>query len=729
MKKRIFEHTIEIPDWSRGLELINEGKSYEDSFWRKLEFPKIFYDLNQDTKQFASETVYNFDNKLISLSQEDSHMIQNLLKKDLHRRKYGVHLKNGDDIVWIAPDYYFFLQWFQQKDLEKDANGEKLGGIRLIQNEILQLWEYVKWDSNIAGLIVPKIKKCGITYLFAAAFLNEGLLNKDWDIMMMSKDFDTCKNSLFTFIKFAYNELPWALKAKNVKNENQSLLAFGAPKNNPANENYSNTKFVATKTKTAAFDGPVPKRCWWDEFPKTWEASKISVKDTFDKSIEAIKVNQEIRGKLLMTSYMPERADAGFLDARSICEKSLLKTIKPGNLRTESGMIICPIYAYQSNQECFDKYGRCNEIEARKIVEKEYSAKQTASDKQTFKRQYPLTWEDMFDNTGRGATFDNVRLSMQQKKLRELDQQGNILYKEGNLYWENSMYEEYKRPIGKFSKVYFKELTLEEKEKGVVGSIKIFHDLSEMRGGENFLNPIINNNLILDGLYYPPPKGLFVSTIDPVDKKNASDVQDGSLNASYGGFIYDQNIDSIVGKQITDEPIYEYNFRHENPDRIFEDMVKIIFYWGAYCLIEANRDWLSAELKEHGLSKFLLLRQKDGSITPYDENQNYKGGNKPIHSDSNMIRVYIRAIERYIAEPKKDMVNNIERIKSVDLIEQLINFDPLNTRRFDLAVSFGYWRVAIENHSIWLTYKSGPTSILSDAEIEARKKVLKSILG
>lgn len=718
MRKKIGEHIIEIPEWKEGMELLNEGLPYEESYWRPIKFPtqvgsqgklwdfhKLFLDTKEYTQQYAYSTTYDNDGKLISISREDSATLQKFIIQDIHRRQHGVHMKNGDDIEWIAPDYYFFIQWFQQKDIPADKFGSRLGSFRKIQNNIIQLWEHVKCNDEIAGLIVPKIKKCGITYLFCGAFLNEATLTRNNDFLMMSKDYETCKLSLFTFIKYAYDALPFLLKPFASK-MNESEIAFSKPADKK-NENkigkYLKNLLKATKTKTAAFDGPVPFRCWLDEFPKIWEASKVSVKETFDKSIEAIKVNQRIRGKLLMTSYMPENFNKGFDEARTICEKSLLRTIKEDNVRTESNMIILPIYAHQSNDQCFDKYGDCNEKEALRIVMKDRSAKKTPADIQTHKRQYPLDWKEMFDNAGAGSVFPNLRLNILLNELHENDIMGIRPYKEGNLRWKIATYEEGVRPKGSFCEVYFEELTPYEISIGKVGSIRIFTDLEEIAGLKHLLNRPFLQDIRKGQLLAPHPDTLGVISVDPVDYALASDVRQGSLNGSYGGFVYDQNIDSIAQDKITNLPLYEYNFRHENPDRIMEDMIKATLYWGFYAIIEGNKKWLYTEFKQHGLQNFLMVKQADGSITPWKSGAEKKGGNNMISTDKEMINVYCRAINNYFAEPKsKDFTDWLALQKSIPLAKQLIDFDPMDTRRFDLGVSFGYWRVGIENFIIWL---------------------------
>ena len=705
MKKKVGEHTIEIPDWEEGMDLINEGLSYEDSYWKVQDIPKILWDIQDYTVQFSNhpQSIYDSEGRLVALSKEDSIEVQKILKRELHRRLWGVHMKNGNDIIWIAPDYYFFLQWFQQADITADEKGNRLGGFRKIQNDAVQLWEHVKHNKEIAGAAYPKVKKCGWTYVFAAAMLNEATITRNNLFLMMSKDYETCKLTQFSFIGYGFEKLPWVMKP-TVSNKNLSEVKFGKPKDKIHQSKYGkylNNLIKACKTKPAAFDGPVPYRCWIDEFPKMWMASKCSLKKTFDKSLEAVKINQMINGKLLLTSYMQEEADEGFFDAKTILENSLLRTIEKGSKRTKSQLIVFPIYGHQSNAECFDKYGDCDEECATRKVNEELLTKKTRRDIITHKRQYPMSWSDMVDNVGAGSAFDNPRLAVERNKLHEQDLQGIHPYKEGHLRWENSMYEA-KRPKGQFCNVYFEELTPERIKNGEVGSIRIFHDLERMPDFKHILNRPYREGIKRNGLYCPHESNIGVMSCDPVGYKMASEVKEGSLNASIGGFMYEPAFDTLAKTPISNVPLFDYLYRHEDPDIILEDMIKIIMYWGFYAIIEANKEWMETDIKKHGLQNFLIVRQVDKSITPWEDFADFRGGNKSMFSDENMIAAYMRSIQRYIAEPRDpEGVNYIEHIKSIRVIDNLMDFDPLNTKRFDSAVAFGYWRVGIENFMAW----------------------------
>ncbi len=89
----------------------------------------------------------------------------------------------------------------------------------------------------------------------------------------------------------------------------------------------------------------------------------------------------------------------------------------------------------------------------------------------------------MYDTGSRGSVFDPEMLSPQKVYLEESLQRGVRDYQEGNLRWENSLWESgdpaNRRPIGKFCNVYMEPLTDEELMAGVLGSVKIIHQMPD----------------------------------------------------------------------------------------------------------------------------------------------------------------------------------------------------------------------------------------------------------
>jgi hypothetical protein len=304
----------------------------------------------------------------------------------------------------------------------------------------------------------------------------------------------------------------------------------------------------------------------------------------------------------------------------------------------------------------------------------------------------------MFDSGGRGTVFDNLRLAIQFREVEIELHSGILPYSIGHLRWTNSVWEdggqENRRPQGEFSGVYMEELTEEDRLQGKEGSFKFFRELPV-----EFLNRCIKDQLRDDddGALKPDPESLLVASFDPTDYVLKRDVAEGSMNAGHGGFIYDPALETMG--IATDVLLWEYYFRHENPDDTKEDVIKTIIYTGCRMIIEANKKWLVTAVKLEGLHHFLLLKQKDGSIRPYQAGDE----NDLVNTTQDMINAYCRAINRYWAKPKTLAdIDKLTTVKTLILLAQAMDFDATDTKKSDTVVSYGYWRLAVESFSVYI---------------------------
>lgn len=695
----IGDYKVELPPLpSKKSDILFVDENPDNAYWRRLPFPQIWHDYNQKTKAYEQDTVYDDEGVLISLNYEDSETLKRLLVQENKRRRHGVYMKNKDEFVWMAPGYYYGLQWGQMKDLP-----EKYGGFREPQNDVMTLWHMVKhkWDWAY-GLVLPKCKKSGITQIMAFDFLNEGTVQQGWELGIMSKEFDHVVNVNLAYLFHAYDNMPYILQpAWSKRNLHEitfgnQVSKHGSKKSLGPRKTVLGNHIFGSKTKPTGFDGPVLRLGWIDEIPKTWEASKVSPDTLHKKVIESVRIQQKKNGALLYTSYMPEIDDRGFKEFRDICKKSKLSTLSNITGKTETGMIVYELTAVMSNELCFDKYGKCDEKKALYLINSENDTKTSNSDKQAHRRQYPRNANDMYDSGGRGTTFDNTLLAPQSHDVEESLKAGRRPYREGHLRWENSLWEtedpKNARPIGKFCNVYFEELTEEQLMAGEQGSIKFFHDMPD-----EFLNQVLKHNSRSDDDGHLCPFDspyLLTGSFDPTDYVLKRDVAEGSMNAAHGGYLLNPALDTLMGKKVSDIPLYEYHFRHENPDQDLEMLIKIFIYLGGWHIIEANKKWIVTAVKKHLLHHFLLLKQADGSIKPYKEGDE----NALVNTTQNMIEAYVRALKRWMSATGG---SNYRYIMSLICLLQLMDFDPTDTKLYDLVVSLGYYRLGQESFSVY----------------------------
>ncbi len=718
--KIIKDFHIQLPDVPDKSEILFSNYPKKDQYWRRTQYSKYFHDFipyakkgEVRTKAFQKETVYDSEDRLISLSEEDSLVVQRELRQENNRRMYGVYSMMNGELVWICPDYYYNLQWCQMKDL-----AQKYGNFREIQNDVLTVYRWALWPDQdwITSYFIPKCKKSGITQILAGTMLNEGSYLEGAELLAASKEYPHITDVFMAYLFHSYDNLPKIMQPM-CKKRNLHEIIFGKP---PAAKGSSgsiqgtglNSRIAGQKTKPTCFDGPVVKRGVVDEFPKWWEASKVSPKVAFSKMSETVKLQQKKNGLLVFPSYMPEVDDRGYYEYRELCQNSQLALRDPVTGQTPTGGICLEVTALDSNEECFDIYGKCDQKKAYFLVSSEYNSKNTSDAKQAHKRQYPMDKNDMYDSGGRGKTFDNIRLSFCYRELSLEISTGVLPFRLGNLRWDNSLWESgakgNRRPQGEFGTVYFDELDEEERiTQADNATLKIFQNLPA-----DLLNVAVKNGIrdFDDGFLTCNDDNSMVGSFDPSDYVLKSDVVEFSMNAGHGGFIYDPKLHTRTLK--TNQLVYEYHFRHDDPDDTLEDLVKIILYFNARVIIEANKKWLVTAIKKEGLHHFLLLKQKDGSIKPYTEGDE----NELVNTTTDMIDAYCRAINRYWHKPKSDDdLDNMKTVKSLPLLQQHMDFDVTNTKKYDLVVSYGYWRLAVESFSVFITERRAENNYDSDS--------------
>lgn len=700
--KRIGEHVIELPPLPKDKhEILFVDEKPQNAYWRRIDFPKIWYDFNPKTKIYQQDTVYDQDDIMISLSYEDSETLKRLLIQENKRRTKGVYMKNGEDFEWLAPSYYYNLQWMQMKDLPK-----KYGDFREPQNDVLSLWHYVKFKWEWChGLVIPKCKKSGITQILAGDYCNEGTSQKGWEMGMMSKEYDHATDVGMAYFFHGFDNLPFIMQP-DVRKRNEHEIIFGTPTARIGSKAASNTKgkksvlnshVFASKTKPTGFDGPVMRLVWISEMPKMWEASKVSPDTVHKKVVETAKLQTKKNGAIVYESYMPEIDDRGFREFREICKQSELSTINPVTGKTQSSLIMLPLTGVESSEECFDIHGRCDRRRALFLINAENDSKKTTSDKLAHRRQYPRDKNDMFDSGGRGAVFDNPRIAVHQREVELECKSGKRPWREGHVRWRNSLWEtglpENKRPSKEFALVDFEEFTEEELAKGVEGSVKFYHDLPK----EYFNQVIQMAHKDEDGEFLAPIDGdeIIVGGCDPTDYAYKSDITEGSLVAAHGGFLYNPAMDTKFKKTISNTVFFEYHFRHENPDDDLEMIIKLILYLNMRIIVEANKKWLITALKREGLQNFLLLKQSDGSIRPYKKGDE----NRLVSTTHGIIDAYIRSIKRW--HNKDSVPDYLRTYKSLKGLQELMDFDQTDTKKFNLVVSLGYYRLANDAYSVF----------------------------
>lgn len=693
-KIRIDDLEYALPEKPAKEEILFHDKGKLDQYWRRQEdFPQIFFDYNPFTIVNAVETRYDVENSvLISLSVADTAELKRLQNREMHRRVYGVWFMNKGVATYLTGVHYFILQWCQVPDVP----GNYLG-YRKFQRNFFYAWDLCEHDEDCLGLYVIKPKKTGLTQLVSLIFLEKSTRMKEKRFGMMSKSKDDARDTNFMFYLFALNKLPYIFRPRAAK-ETETRRIFALPRKKDTgtrssvlaqlkNDTGFNTEVFVAPTVVDAFDGPKLELGWFDEFPKYDDPSPEKV---FTKCSQAVKIDHDINGKIIITSYVVETDGKEFDEAKKIFEESELSTKTVSTNRTISGLYTHFISALDSGNKLFDVYGDCDtETRRGQILAEREQKKYDSNALQAIIRQYPITKEEAWRKGGAsGSAFNNIRLGERDKEISDGMASGQLPFVPGYFRWKNGM------RLGEVEFVPVPQETMMEftdKEIDTNKSARFRWYMPNIRPADFMPNkPFLNANRDRRGRLKPFEDTLFCGAADPFDYALKEDVAVGSKGAITIELMPHTPTNTIYGINVTGRMVIDYLFRHDDPDDYYEDLIMLVLYFGMYVYVESNKPWVTKKMKDEGLQNFILYRTKEKTVEPFVE------GAEMVQTATNkdVIEELCLALANEISAPAEGSFDLLKLYYSKRLIKQLMEFKPTDTKRYDLAMCWGLNKVA-----------------------------------
>lgn len=716
------EHKIKMPPLAKDkneILFIDE----KDAYWRRdllvAQFREIWWSfIPFHTKLYQDASLYDQDEILVSLNKEDSDYIIRTYKQEMKRRSEGVFFKNGEEIVWLTGDMYFILMYCKTK--RPDKKGDYFD-FREFQLHDSYLCYHTETSPIIAGLITTKPKKTGITNLRWLYILNKSTKTKNTNYGAMNLDQDKGAKTFRDHFMYAYNGLPMVWKAQiKSKSETDGRIVFGKQYRNTKKssiiindaEDELNTTVMCVPTMAHAFDVDVFEINWYDEFPKyKTDFGEIYISNNSGTSIQDYMV-----GKIWATSYTPDETGPSFFSGKKLYFDSELRTItENSNGQTKSKLICDHIPAYVSWGTSFNKNGRCNEADAmKKISFGRDQLKDKPRELQAEVRKYANNKKEAWSTGGVGSVLDTIRLTDLLSDVEEEERVSPVPpYVNGHLKWTNELWNisPALRKKGQFCAVKFAPLTPDEISKGDEGSIREYFPVPK-----NIQNIALKhgrdewNNLIAPPEFYNTLGG------DPTQHAAASEIIEGSKNSYHVMNRANESTDALYGRVVTKTLTHEYFDRPESPDEAFEDLLKLIIYTGALSAIEANAPYMATRLMEEGLGNFMIVKDENGIMTIWKRHMGlFNEEDKKYHLLRTVVGTntkdstkedFVRLMKSYIRVPEPGGKDYGRTIKSSRLLNQLMNVDIVNTKIYDMFMSWGWNLLADEVYSNLLLNKT-----------------------
>jgi hypothetical protein len=204
---------------------------------------------------------------------------------------------------------------------------------------------------------------------------------------------------------------------------------------------------------------------------------------------------------------------------------------------------------------------------------------------------------------------------------------------------------------------------------------------------------------------------VYKAGIDPID--HSQTIQVGSNPAAVIMSGYNPDLDGETGtEKLAERSLdkYEYKsnkivayylFRPSTPTEFYRDMIKFTHFYGAEAHIESNKIGLIEYMgKQHRNGTLMRKFRLDGTLNKANDPYGTPSGDSIIDKYYSLMIEYVQHYGHTIV---------FERI-----VEDLINFDRMNTRKYDIAVALAFCLMALaKNENRGGLTKASPSQVLN----------------
>lgn len=562
----------------------------------------------------------------------------------------GVWIYIKDHLVWIPPNYYFFLQHFP-------VAGEP-AQFRLKRLKHVYFKIRVRRNLNAIGTYTIKNRQDGETTFAMAEILWEiakGNMTYG-SIGIQSKTRDTVVNSCWRVLIAGYKGMStWVKDAlfSDIVSDDKlaTTIKFQSDPdaNNPKGRNIVVTYGASTHN---AFDSMNNmRRCVLDETNK-WE--ECSFYATFLNYKQFVAPGTSRRGIFDIFSSPADKQGRHNDEALEFWRGS-----NPDELN-EYGTTATGVFRYYSNpldgiEGMYDIYGDADPV----LIKRKILADRASMPKDKVLgeiRAYPLSEEEMFGAHDGSAIWSNTE---------------GILNRKTFLIGRRFKDEKTKEPIYIYGNL--------EREGGYIDGDVIFRasdknefDLVEARWCFAFL-PDAKTKEPLRSIFKPPKYVEGVIGIDPFNNtKPAKNVTKQSMGA-----MVHRKFRDIHNTGIINVPTAIYCNRPHHIDIFFEDALKFAIFTRSLIQIEAKSDRFASYAEERGYADW-LIDSMDGSG---------RKGDSPSGS-GRFLNEAMGLLDANLSKPANEGAPYyLENYWLPQLLDDYLNFNPSNTQDFDLTMA------------------------------------------
>lgn len=620
----------------------------------------LFNDLPKEEQKWQVQAISDEDFDDLSEQGQIAY-----LKQEMRRIKEGVFFYNNGNIEWLTGVHYFYLNYWRVKGGRPD--------FRDSDRDFFQVWNEIEQDKDCYGLIYFTDRRSGKTYKGTCILYHAAINSPESHCGIQSKTFRDAQE-IFEKLKNGWKNSPYYMKPVDSGDTNpSSALRFEEPGRRSTKggkkkyKSVLNSKIDYKAANDVAYDGSELTRAYHDEIGKDTEGDVYDrwyiIKPTLEEGIN-------IKGKGLLTSTIEDASNEGLDKCKDLWNESDPND-KGEDGRTTSGLYRLHKLAYQGRDGFIDEYGYSKEEEAIDYIKKEFK-KYSGAKLTKEQRKKPIEFSHIFKKDSEQSAFPTWKI---EEQLEYNASMAHNRVRVGN-FVESNMHD------GRV------EITFRDDPNG---KFKV----SELPRKEERNNISVGRHGLL-----AKNNHLFCAGIDPISKSNPT--YGGSKAAAY---IY-KKFDPINPYNSSFFCV-EYIARPPKVEIFFDDMIKVLKFYGCKALVENNAIGLINHFRNNGCEGLLMERP---DFTHTNKTRKQKELGIPMNSEATRNSL-IEHIESYIydrvgliEDPEKlgintDSDNMYGHCYFDALLENWLKFEPNNWTPYDATVASGLALMASRSRS------------------------------
>ena len=600
----------------------------------------------------------------LSIEEQKNHPF---VKREFHRKRHGYWFMNNGEPTYITGLHYIFLQHWTMDDGQRPS-------YRSCDRRFFLFWENAMRDRDCLGVLYFTQRRGGKTTIstFLMFIIITSLKNAHGGIQ--SKDDKGGKMVFRRHLLNGIKNLPGWLKPIRAGAEDPKgmEIEFFEPstmltrKRALAKSQEKKTSALDSKisygTSTETYyDGEKMMAYLCDEFGK---GDRVDAVERHDIITPCLMVGKNIVGKAIYTTTVEDMGQNALANAEYLWHNSDPKE-RDENNRTSTKMFRYFKPASDGMEGFIDEYGNSMEEEARDYIMNERRKLKEKGDLKRWAaqvRKFPLDPSEPFTPNAQDCLFDVGRLASQKDTLQTLSIIGRNPVVRGNLVWKDSIRAgwEHVDHFGKRDLIRPSEVVFIPSSNG------------------KFLRsyPPKNPNNIgrsVGGLLQPRNAGLYSAGIDPFDFSTTTTGK-GS-NGSGAIFIHP----NIMEPDESDRWAMIYDHRPDHNTEFYEDMVKMLHYYGCKGVVERNKAMCRNYIANRGFQEFIYGKLRLDPTIPVKRSDNIAGE----YTGKSQLVSITDAFDTYIYE-------NYQKIDFIELINQLFSWTIKDSNKYDLVIACGF---------------------------------------